>query len=99
VLGQISSFHGKDDEDFCLLGYGDKTLCGVVHVYGYLRGFTFTFTLPGPEAYTSDAPQPAGLLCNPERPQDARAPSSERWNFVGEKCLVVFADDADFHGT
>jgi hypothetical protein len=25
-----------------------------------------TFTLPGPEAYASDTPQPAGLLCNPE---------------------------------
>jgi hypothetical protein len=23
-------------------------------------------SLPGPEAYTSDATQPAGLLCNPE---------------------------------
>jgi hypothetical protein len=35
----------------------------------------------------------------PPRPHNARAPSSERRNFVGEKCLVVFADNADFHGT
>jgi hypothetical protein len=33
------------------------------------------------------------------RPHDARAPSTERWNFVGENCPVVFADYADFHGT
>jgi hypothetical protein len=33
-------------------------------------------SLPGPEAYASDAPQPAGLLCNPESPLILDVPAS-----------------------
>jgi len=55
----------------------------------------------GPEAYTSDAPQPRGLLCNPGSPLNLdvpasatrcttrETPSSERRNSVGENCPVI----------
>jgi hypothetical protein len=75
---------------------------------GHIPRLCFSSSLPGPEAYASNAPQLAGVLCNPEspphalicgrssfrrqvptRPHDARDPSSERWNFVGENRSII----------
>jgi hypothetical protein len=68
----------------------------------------------GREAYASDAPQPAGLLCSLEplpnvgcsrfrcqvspRPHDTRDPSSERWN-LWARIVRKFCLNVDFHAT
>jgi hypothetical protein len=35
----------------------------------------------------------------PPRPHDARGPSSERWNFLGENFPLISPTNVDFHAT